>query len=257
MSRAANEFLPIGPVQVYWNNVRLGSPKSQAMVRYNKETVQYGYEDSTVNIGSYKFKETCEVDVTIADLVNKQLRYVYDQSTSYTSRTAPNSTTYVSASTTVFRFREEQKLTGTTAVVVDQAGFDTSTVTLMKSDYTTEYTKNTDYKLSGTNAIKRFSAGCSITDGETVIVMYNQSATASVVLAGGNFFDIEAPLRLVHILDSGKTLQFYAPRAKRIGASDVAINMTEAFPGYAMTFHLLGDMTKPQGKQLFMWSKES
>lgn len=255
MSRAANEFLPIGPVQVYWNDVRLGSPKSQAVVRYNKETVQFGYEDSTVNIGSYKTKETCEVDVTIADLKDSQLRYVYDQSTSYTSRTAPNSSTFVSSSATVFRFREEMKLSGTVPVAVDQGGYLAGTVTVMKSDYTTEYVESTDYTATG-SSIGRLGGG-DIADGETVIVMYNQTATASTVLAGGNFFDIEAELRLVHILDTGKSLQFVAPRAKRIGASDVAINIAEAFPGIPMTFHLLGDMTLPPGKQLFMWNKES
>jgi len=255
MSRAANEFLPVGPVQVYWNTVRLGSPRSQAMIRYAKETIQFGYDDSPVNIGSYKFRETCEVDITIADLKDTQLRYVYDQSTSYTSRTAPNSTTYKSASATVFRFREEMLLTGTVAVAVDKGGYQAGTVVVMKSDYTETYAATTDYSATGSSIVRLGGGG--IDDGETVIVMYNQSATASTVLAGGIFFDIEAELRLVHILDSGKSLQFVAPRAKRIGASDVAINMAEAFPGIAMTFHLLGDMTKAPGKQLFMWNKES
>jgi len=255
MSRAANEFLPIGPVQVYWNDVRLGSPRSQAMIRYNKETIQFGYDDSTVNIGSYKFRETCEVDITIADLVNSQLRYLYDQSTSYTSRTAPNSTTYVASSSTVFRFREEVKLSGTAAIALDKGGFQAGTVTVMKSDNTETYTAGTDYTATG-SSIQRLDGG-GIDTSETVLVMYNQSATASTVFAGGIFFDIEAELKLVHILDSGKTLQFLAPRAKRIGASEIAINMAEAFPGYAMTFHLLGDMTKAPGKQLFMWNKEA
>jgi len=61
----------------------------------------------------------------------------------------------------------------------------------------------------------------------------------------------------VHINDNGKNVQFYAHRAKKIGASDIAISMADAFAGIPMTFHVLADLTKPIGKQLFEWSVEA
>jgi hypothetical protein len=103
--------------------------------------------------------------------------------------------------------------------------------------------------------VKRLGAS-TIADLETVKVFYNQSATADSVLVGGKFADFEAELRLVHILDSGKALQFRFFRAKKSGASDVAINMADAFPGIPMTFHCLADLTQAPGQQLFRIDKE-
>lgn len=254
MSRASLEYLPIGPVQIYWNNVRLGSPRSNATVRYSKETVQFGYEDSTVNVGSYKTKETCEVDVTIADFKIENLRYVYDQASSMTARSTLDSASYKDNQSTVFRFKEEIKLSGTASAALAQGGFVVNTITVMKMDNTTTYTKGSDYSATG-GTIKRLGAS-TISTGDTVMVFYNQSATADSVLVGGKFADFEAELRLVHILDTGKSLQFRFYRAKKIGASDTAINMADAFPGIPMTFHCLGDMTYAPGQQIFRVDKE-
>ena len=74
MSTNVAKTLPIGPCEIYWNDVRLGSPKSQATIRYNKETVQAGLEDAGLNVISHKIKETAEVDVVIADFKIDQLR---------------------------------------------------------------------------------------------------------------------------------------------------------------------------------------
>lgn len=254
MSRNSTEYLPIGPVQVYWNNVRLGSPKSNATIRYNKETIQYGFEDMPVNVGSYKTKETCEIDVTIADLKMEQLRYVYDQASSMTTRSSLDSASWKDNEKTVFRFKEEIKLSGTTPVSLSQGGFQAGTITVIKVDNTVEYTKGTDYTASAAT-VTRIAAG-SITSGQTVSVMYNQSATADSVLVGGKIADFEAELRLVHTLDTGKALQFRFYRAKKIGASDIAINIAEAFGGVPMTFACLADLTYAPGQQLFRVDKE-
>ena len=72
MSKSVASTLPVGPVSIYWNDKRMGSPKSQATVRYNKETVQSGLEDAGVNVLSHKTKETCEVDVVIADFKSQK-----------------------------------------------------------------------------------------------------------------------------------------------------------------------------------------
>lgn len=258
MSQAVAGTLPIGPVQAYWNGVILGSPKTQATIRYNKETVQYGLEDSPVYAGSYKNRETCEVDIVIADLKVDQLRYVYDLANDITTRSVLKTTVYEATEAVVLFYKEELVLTGTVPVAVGQAGIAvTSTVAVLSSELV-PYTKTTDWSITDAAAgtIVRQTAG-SITDGETVIVHYEQSATAASIFAGGVFTDFEAELRLVHILDTGKRLQFKAPRARHIGASDIAIQVAAEFGGVPMTFHLLADHSEAPGKQLFQWSKEA
>lgn len=260
MSRAMAANLPIGPVQVYWNDVRLGSPKSQATVRYNKDTVQQKDEQTGQPVMSHKTGETCEVDVVIADFMPAQMRYIYDQATGYATPGTINTVNYESAGSEVFRYREDHKLSGTDSITVNGAGYESGTVKVFKSDFSNApdgYTKGTDW--TGTNTVGTVArlGGGSITDGETVIVEYNQSSTASVNYAGGERSDFEAKLRLVHELDSGKRLQFYAYRAKKTGASDIAIQMAAEFGGIAMTFVCLADLAQAPGKQLFKWAEEA
>jgi hypothetical protein len=100
-------------------------------------------------------------------------------------------------------------------------------------------------------------SGGSISDGDSVHIEFNANTTVSLLSSGGELADFEANLKLVHENDSGKKLQFYAYRAKKTGASDVAIQMATAFGGVPMTFVCLADMSQPQGKQLFQWALES
>ena len=83
-----------------------------------------------------------------------------------------------------------------------------------------------------------------------MVIEYNQSATSAVAYFGGQLADFEGELRLTHEADNGKHWTVVASRAKRIGASDFAIQMASQFGGVAMTFHCLADMTKCPGKQL-------
>jgi hypothetical protein len=62
--------------------------------------------------------------------------------------------------------------------------------------------------------------------------------------------DFEAELVLTHQTDNGKYMTFRFYRAKKMGASDIAIQMAAEFGGVAMTFKVLADMTKAPGKQL-------
>jgi hypothetical protein len=227
---------------------------TQAAIRTNVETVQYGLEDRNVNVGSHKTKDTVEIDIVIGDLKPHQLQYAYAQAESKESATTIQALGY-SGTVNVFvhRFSEEHKLTGTTSVTVDGAGWETGTIKVYKTDLSNTpdgYTKGTDYTgTSSTGNIKRIDAG-SITDGDCVIVEYNQSATSAVAYFGGQLADFEGELRLTGETDNGKHWTIVAHRAKRIGASDVAIQMATAFGGIAMTFHCLADMTKCPGRQL-------
>ena len=260
MSKAVAQTLFMGPVEIYWGDVRLGSPKSQAMFRYNKETVQSGLPDSGVNVMSHKVKETMEVDCMLADFKNHQNRYTYDAANEFAATPVINAIAYDASTSTVMRFKELHELSGTANITLDQAGYMTGTIMVFKSDWSNTpdgYTKGTDYTSSSAAGTVARIGGGSISDMDTVWIEYNESATVSRLGAGGQLADFEATLRLVHIDDSGKQVQFYAHRAKKIGASDIAISMADEFAGVAMTFHILANMTKPVGKQLFEWTVEA
>lgn len=261
MSQTVAATLPIGPVQAYWNNIRLGSPMSQVAVRYAEETVQYGLPDSGVNVGSHRTKQTVQVDVSIADFKPSQLRYAYDHVLDLDDPDTIDPNQYESAGSTIIRFREEVKLSGTVAVILDQAGFKTGTISAFKSDLSnapTGYTKGTDFTAtSGTGSVARITTGA-ITSGDTVIFEYDHTSTAAIVHVGGGLGKFEAELKLVHELEgTGKFLQCKLHRAKKIGNSDIAIQMAAEFGGYPMTFEALADMTKAAGKQLMEWAVEA
>lgn len=254
MSRDVLESLPIGPSRVYWNDVRLGTTMAQVTIRPSIESVQYGLEAANVDVGSHKTKDLVEIDVVIADLKPHQLRYAFAQAMSKESATTIQAAGYTSSIATFeHMYSEYHKLSGTAAVTIDGAGYETGTIMVFKSDLSNTpsgYTKGTDYTASAaTGNVKRIAAG-SITDGETVLIEYNQSATSAVAYFGGKLADFEGELKITHELDNGKHLTVLATRAKRIGASEFAIQQAAAFGGVAMTFKVLADMTKAPGKQL-------
>lgn len=256
MSSALEKRLPIGPVQVYWNDVRMGSPRSQATVRHTKETVQARFQETGVNVLSHKVGEVAEVDVVIADFNLAKMRYVYDHAAGFDAVGTIKTTPYTSTATvTTFRFREEHKLSGTAAVTLDRSGFVAGSVKVYKSDFSKEYVSSTDYTATA-GTVARLAGG-DIDDLETVYIEYNQSATAERLGAGGGLEDFEAPLKLVYEQSDGKALMFYAYRAKKIGASDIAIQMAAEYEGEPMTFHILADATQRPGEQLFYWAEET
>jgi len=259
MSQAVEKTLPVGPVQLYWGDVRLGGPKSTFVVRHNTETVQSKQEDTGLNVGSHKTGETMELDVSISDFKLHQLRYVYAAANKFASTPAINSVAYDASTSTVMRFNELHKLSGTANVTLDQAGYMTGTIMVFKSDFSNTpdgYTKGTDFTSTGAaGTVARIGSG-DINDQDTVYIEYNQSATVERMGMGGELADFEATFRAVHKLADGKQVQFYAYRAKKIGATDIAIAMADAFAGVPMTFHILADLAQPVGKQLGHWTQE-
>ena len=260
MSKAVAATIPIGPVQAYWNNVRLGSPKSVAAIRHNKETVQAGLPDSGVNVISHKVKETVEIDITIADFKIEQMRYVYDAAVEFAATPIISTIAYDASTATVIRFKETHELSGTANITLGGAGYLTGTIMVFKSDWSNTpdgYTKGTDYTSdSAAGTVARITGG-DITDGDAVHIEYNHTSTVAMIGAGGEMADFEAQLRLVMETDSGKHIQIYAHRAKKIGASDNAFSMADEYGGIAMTFHILADMTKLPSKQLIEVSVEA
>ena len=253
MSQTVAATMPIGPVQIYLANTRVGSPMSQATIRYTKETVQFGLPEAGVNVGSHKTKEVLEIDVVIADLKPHQLRYVYDKANSKATSTTLDTNQYHASTATVMRFHEEVLLSGVANSTLDRGGFVTGTIKVFKSDLTNTpdgYTRASDYTCSSAAGTIARIAGGTITDGSTVIVEYNHTSTVSLIHVGGGLADYEGELKLCNELENGKVLQYKVWRAKKIGASDVAIQMAAEFGGIAMTFHALADMTKAVGQQL-------
>ncbi len=260
MSQAVEKTLPVGPVQIYWGDVRLGNPKSTFVVRHSTETVQSKQEDTGLNVGSHKTGETMELDVTISGFKLHQLRYVYAAANQFATTPVINAVAYDASTSTVMRFNELHKLSGTANITLDQAGYMTGTIMVWKSDFSNTpdgYTKGTDFTSTGAaGTVARISGG-GINDQDTVYIEYNESATVEKMGIGGELADFEASFRAVHKLADGKQVQFYAYRAKKIGASDIAIAMADAFAGIPMTFHILADLSKPVAKQLGHWSKEA
>ncbi|MCK4694867.1 MAG: hypothetical protein KAT74_03850 [Candidatus Cloacimonetes bacterium] len=260
MSQAVEKTLPVGPVQLYWGDVRLGGPKSTFVVRHNTETVQSKQEDTGLNVGSHKTGEIMEVDVVISEFKLHQLRYVYAAANEFASTPVINALAYDASTSTVMRFNELHKLSGTANVTIDGAGYVDGTIKVWKSDFSNTpdgYTQGTDYTAdSAAGTVARIGGG-DINDQDTVYIEYNQSATVERMGFGGELADFEATFRAVHKLADGKQVQFYAHRAKKTGASDIAIAMADAFAGVPMTFHILADLAQPVSKQLGHWTKEA
>lgn len=258
MSRTVAKTLPIGPIQAYWNDVRLGSMRSQMVVRYNKETVNGRLEDNGSDIISKKIGETCEVDLFVADLKLEQMKYIFDQADSYTNTTI-SSENYTATTTSTMRSKENITFTGTAWSTLSEAVFLTTTIKVFNSEYSNTpdgYTDETDFTACCvTGNIARIEGG-DIATGATVVVEYNANVTVSKISVGGTLFDFEGALRCIHYLADGKKFQFYAPRAKHIGASDTAIQIAAPYEGQAMTFKILADMSLPPKEQLFVWSEQ-
>jgi len=260
MSQAVEKTKPIGPVQIYWGDVRLGSPKSTFVVRHNTETVQSKQEDSGLNVGSHKTGETMEVDVILDNFKLHELRYVYAAANQFAATPVINSVSYDAATSTIMRFNELHKLSGTANVTIDGAGYVDGTIKVWKSDFSNTpdgYVQGTDFTASSAAGTVARIGGGDINDQDTVYIEYNQSATVERMGFGGELADFEATFRAVNKMADGKQIQFYAFRAKKIGASDIAIAMADQFAGIPMTFHILADLAQPVAKQLGHWTKEA
>jgi hypothetical protein len=260
MSQAVEKTKPIGPVQIYWGDVRLGSPKSTFVVRHNTETVQSKQEDSGLNVGSHKTGETMEVDVILDNFKIHELRYVYAAANQFASTPVINSIAYDASTSTVMRFNELHQLNSEDNITLDQASFMTGTIMVWKSDFSNTpdgYVRSTDYTAdSSAGTVARIDGG-DISDGDTVYIEYNETATVERMGFGGELADFEATFRAVNKTADGKQIQFFAFRAKKIGASDIAIAMADMFAGVPMTFHILADLAQPVPKQLGHWTVEA
>lgn len=259
MSSTVSRTLPIGPVEPHWNEVRLGSPKSQATLKYTREVVGYGLEDKGVIVGQHPTKETMEVELVIADFRPDQYRYAFAYGKSMLSSTTLATANYSGTVNFIHKFKETVKLSGTVTVTLAKAKFVTGTIKLFKTDLSnapTGYTRATDWTGTSSNGhIKRIGAG-TIGTQETILVEYNATATSAVVYGGGDLIGFEAPLRLTYTDDAGKLLTLYFPRAKKKAASDIAIQQAAEFGGVAMNFDILADMTAPPGRQYVQIAKQ-
>ncbi len=107
MSQTVARRIPIGPVQVYFNNQRLGTSKSRAVLNwtYNLATGRTG--DNVAQINARKIDEEATIEVTIADMKASQIRYAMAQAKSLESITTLLTTNYLASGTqSMWMFKE-------------------------------------------------------------------------------------------------------------------------------------------------------
>lgn len=254
MSQTVARRIPIGPVQAYFGNYRLGTGKSQATLNWNYDLITGRTGDNLTEINARKGNETATMVVTIADLKPIQLRNAMGQAKSLTNNTMITDNFFSSLTCTI---RKELMacLTGTGT----EGGFAlpamvTSSIAVYSLDYETEYSYATDFNTAAAESmVFRTSGGAgTITSGQYVMVHYDASATASYVRGGGADALVEKELKLVGADAAGKFIQFRAWRAVREGAMNIQVNAKGEYEGAQLTFRLLGSVSSyNKGSQLF------
>ncbi len=251
-----NRRIPIGPVQCFINGVRVGSPKSSAVLNY-AYTLAIGMTgDNTAELNARKTKEVATIQISVADLKTKQLRYAFANAKSLITNSLLTTNYMASSSVTI---RQTYLLTNLTGLAITTGlspsipyVYTSGTVVVYSGDYETEYTVATDYITNTTcDAICRVTGGA-IASGANVIAEYDAITTVSYVRAGGADAVTEDAIKLVGQDQQGKYFQFQAWRAVREGNMNLQVNLDSEYPGQTLTWHLLADPTNyGKGSQLF------
>ncbi len=250
MSQTVARRIPIGPVQVYLGDYRLGTGKSQATLNWNYDLITGRTGDNLTEINCRKGNETATMVVTIADLKPIQLRNAMGQAATLTNNTMITNN-YLAATTVVMR-REEVFgfATGITSLSFAKV-YVSDTVKVYSLDYETEYASAVDFTCTLSKAFERIAAGAILT-GQYVNVHYDGETTATYIRGGGADALIEKELKLVGADAAGKFIQFRAWRAVREGAMNIQINAKGEYEGAQLTFRLLGSVSSyNKGSQLF------
>jgi hypothetical protein len=258
MSQTVARRIPIGPVQAYINHVRLGSPKSQAVLNWTYELAYGGTGDTTTQVNARKTNEQATIAVTIADLKASQLRYAFGQAKSLLSNSTIMTANYLTGTGVQIRRSDNLILTGTgtdTGLVSTPVVFVSASVAVYSGDYETEYVQGTDYGTAeGCDGIWRVTGctGTGIACGSQVHIHYDAITTGTYARGGGAEANLESTIELVGKDAAGKYFQFVGWRAIREGAFNLQVNEKGEFPGIPLTYRLLGDLTTyTKGSQLF------
>ncbi len=263
MSNTVARRIPIGPVQAYVNHVRLGSPKSSAILNYNYDLAVGQTGDSNLDINARKINERATIQISVADLKVSQLRYAFANAKSLLSNTTILTNNYLADTTQEIRRFDDLVLTGTGTEGVSSTPliFTSASVVVYSSDYETEYVQGTDYSTDAAcSGIFRVTActGTGIASGAMVHMHYDASTSGSYIRSGGADAVTEDVIELIGKDSAGQYFQFKAWRAVREGAMNLQVNERDVYPGQTLTWRLLGDLTNyVKGSQLFQVFIES
>ncbi len=254
MSQTVARRIPIGPVQVYLNATRLGSGRSSAVLNWTYGLAIGQTGDSTTQVNARKINEEATVAVTIADMKASQLRNAMAQARSLATNSLL-STNYLGTTTVSVRRNQILLLTGSGSadgLVSTPVLFTSATMAVYSLDYEIEYTQDTDWvSAAGCDGLYR-KTGTAIASGAYVNVHYDGDTVTDRLRVGGADALLESTLRLVGNDAQGKFFQFKAWRVVREGAFNITINDKAEFPGVALTFRLLSDLSNySKGSQLF------
>lgn len=242
--------IPIGPCQLYWDNRKMGSAKSQVAFNYSGTEALQKNMESIGDIGARKTYEALLIECVIANLPSGDLPYLFGAATSLTSlgTVDPTSTSAEIRKTT------EITMTGTDTQSLGETTVSDVVVTTL--DFVTEYTLDTDYSLT-TAAGTVARIGGDIADGDVVLVAFNFTDSSAVTFNfGGKEGMYEAELKLVWQFSNGKKLQFTGHRAIRVGDHSWTFPEDD-YAEFPVSFKILSDLTKAKGNQLGEWIYEA
>ena len=261
MSNTVARRIPIGPCQVYVNDVRIGSPGSSAVLNYSYDVVTGTTGDNVAEVSARKTNERGTVQIEVSDLKTSQLRYAWEQAKSIYTLSLMTSHYLASTSVTMRKGPLQLALTGsglTDGLVSAPDTFTSASVVVYSQDYETEYTQDTDFSTNTTcDGIFRTTGG-SISSGDYVQIHYNASLTASYIRAGGADALVEDDIKLVIIDAAGKMAQLRCWRAVREGDMNLTLNHKDGYPGMTLTYRLLANTSSYiKGSQLFEFSVQT
>lgn len=256
MSQTVARRIPIGPVQVYLNDQRLGTSKSRAMLNWTYAMVYGRTGDNVGQINARKIDEEATIEVTISDLKASHIRYAMAQAKSLETISNILTSNYL-ATVTGTVWRSQQSKMGTGSNISTPFAFESGTVLVYSMDYETEYAITTDFLTSGANGTITHVSSGGINSGSYVNIHYKGYPPVAYIRGGGADDVQEGKLVLSGVDAAGKYFQFTAWRAKREGAFPIVVNQKDEYPGQTLTFRLMADVTNySKGSQLFEISLE-
>jgi hypothetical protein len=232
--------LLLGPGDLYFNDVFVGSVKESVEFKYNPNYAFQRPGNSLADIKGERISEEATLTAKLCDFKVSQLRRAFGISEAVTSGS--------------FRLRRQQvlKASGTGAIAFDKTAC-SGTLKISKLDRAVNYVSGTDFSATLTG-FSRLGAGA-IADQQYVVVEYDWlDATANAVRVGGEKTAPETyELNFVHRQSNGKHIQitFY----KAMSNADVSLPFNEKSSGnytlHQIGFKALVDLTKPEGRNLF------
>jgi len=232
--------IPIGLGQIYYGNVRVGSPKSSVVIHAAVTNVVSKAGNMLEQVKVTPVGSELTLTANIQDLKLDQLRVALGISANK------------GTGGTLRKSEEINFVSGTIALSETPVA---DSVKVHKLDYSEDYVSGTDYSISGQNIVRDISG--SIASGEVVVVDYDfVDSSATTIKWGTDKVAIEKELKFVHELSNGKLVQFTFHKAVVDGPLDLTFS-EDAENAYPIVFRVLADPTKPEKERLMTIIQEA